>query len=210
VRHWVHNGFLSIDSAKMSKSLGNFFSVRELLDDAPGEAIRLTLLTAHYRDPLDWTSERLRQARANLDRFYRALTLSRDPVFERFGEADEAVRPVKDALEDDLNTPLALTRLHELVGAINRTSSDAVRSALQRALEQGGRLMGLLEQDPLGWLRGSIQADELRIEEHIALRATARRQRRFAEADKIRAALAAEGILLEDRPDGTTTWWRKD
>jgi len=147
VRHWVHNGFLSIDSAKMSKSLGNFFSVRELLDDAPGEAIRLALLSAHYRDPLDWTSERLRQARANLDRFYRALTLSRDPVFERFGEADEAVRPVKDALEDDLNTPLALTRLHELVGAINRTSSDAVRSALQRALEQGGRLMGLLEQD---------------------------------------------------------------
>jgi len=181
-----------------------------LLDDAPGEAIRLALLSAHYRDPLDWTSERLRQARANLDRFYRALTLSRDPVFERFGEADEAVRPVKDALEDDLNTPLALTRLHELVGAINRTSSDAVRSALQRALEQGGRLMGLLEQDPLGWLRGSVQADELRIEEHIALRATARRQRRFAEADKIRAALAAEGILLEDRPDGTTTWWRKD
>jgi cysteinyl-tRNA synthetase len=210
VRYWVHNGFLSIDSAKMSKSLGNFFSVRELLDDAPGEAIRLALLSAHYRDPLDWTSERLRQARANLDRFYRALTLSRDPVFERFGEADEAVRPVKDALEDDLNTPLALTRLHELVGAINRTSSDAVRSALQRALEQGGRLMGLLEQDPLGWLRGSVQADELRIEEHIALRATARRQRRFAEADKIRAALAAEGILLEDRPDGTTTWWRKD
>jgi cysteinyl-tRNA synthetase len=210
VRHWVHNGFLSIDSAKMSKSLGNFFSVRELLDDAPGEAIRLALLSAHYRDPLDWTSERLRQARANLDRFYRALTLSRDPVFERFGEADEAVRPVKDALEDDLNTPLALTRLLELVGAINRTSSDAVRSALQRALEQGGRLMGLLEQDPLGWLRGSVQADELRIEEHIALRATARRQRRFAEADKIRAALAAEGILLEDRPDGTTTWWRKD
>jgi cysteinyl-tRNA synthetase len=70
--------------------------------------------------------------------------------------------------------------------------------------------MGLLEQDPLGWLRGSVQADELRIEEHIALRATARRRRRFAEADKIRAALAAEGILLEDRPDGTTTWWRKD
>ena len=210
VRYWVHNGFLSIDSAKMSKSLGNFFTVRELLDEAPGEAIRLALLSAHYRDPLDWTSERLRQARASLDRFYRALTLSRDPVFERFGEADEALRPVREAVEDDLNTPLAVTRLHELVSAINRTSSDAVRSALQRALEQGGRLMGLLGQDPFGWLRGSVQADEQRIEEQIALRATARRQRRFAEADKIRAALAAEGILLEDRPDGTTTWWRKD
>ncbi|HUC08931.1 MAG TPA: cysteine--tRNA ligase [Stellaceae bacterium] len=210
VRYWVHNGFLSIDSAKMSKSLGNFFTVRDLLDEAPGEAIRLALLSAHYRDPLDWTAERLHQARQSLDRFYRALTLSRDPVFERFGEAEAALRPVREALEDDLNTPLALTRLHELVSAINRTSSDAARSALQRALEQGGRLMGLLEQDPLVWLRGSTQADQRRIEEQIALRATARRQRRFAEADRIRAALAAEGILLEDQPDGTTTWWRKD
>ena len=168
------------------------------------------MLTAHYRDPLDWTAERLTQARHSLDRFYLALTLSRDPVFERFGEADEALRPVKDALEDDLNTPLALARLHELVGAINRTSSDAARSALQRALEEGGRLMGLLEQDPLTWLRGSARADERRIEEQIALRATARRQRRFAEADKIRAGLATEGIILEDKPDGTTAWWRKD
>jgi cysteinyl-tRNA synthetase len=214
-RYWVHNGFLSIDSTKMSKSLGNFFTVRDLLDAAPGdtrqgEIIRLALLSAHYRDPLDWTDERLRQSEQSLFRFYRALTLSRDPVFERFGEADEALRPVKEALEDDLNTPLALSRLHELVGAINRTSSDAVRSALQRALEQGARMMGLLEQDPLAWLRGSAEADARRIEEQIALRAAARRQRRFAEADKIRAGLAAEGILLEDRPDGTTTWWRKD
>ena len=165
VRYWLHNGFLSVDSTKMSKSLGNFFTVRELLDEAPGEAIRLALLSAHYRDPLDWTDDRLRQARQTLDRFYRALTLSRDPIFERFGEAEEALRPVRDALEDDLNTPLALTRLHELVGAINRTTSDAVRSALQRALEQGGQLIGLLEQDPLTWLRGSAQADEQRIEE---------------------------------------------
>ena len=92
-------------------------------------------------------------------------------MFERFGEAEEALQPSRDALEDDLNTPLALTRLHELVGTINRTSSDAVRSAQQRALEEGGRLIGLLEQ-PLTWLRGSAQADEHRIEEQIALRAT--------------------------------------
>ncbi len=157
VRYWVHNGFLSIDSAKMSKSLGNFFTAREVLDRAPGEAIRLALLTAHYRDPLDWTDERLRQARQTLDRFYRALTLSRDPVFERMDEAAAALRPIKDALDDDLNTPLALARMHELVGEINRTSSDAVRSALQRALEQGGRLMGLLEKNPHEVLRGRVQ-----------------------------------------------------
>jgi len=209
-RYWMHNGMLTDAGAKMSKSLGNIRTVRELLDEAPGEAIRLALLTAHYRDPLDWTSERLRQARQTLDRFYRALSLPGDAVFERFGEAEDAVRPVREALEDDLNTPLALTQLHEIAGAINRTTSDAERSALQRALETGGRLMGLLGQSPLDWLRGSAKADADQIEERIASRAAARRLRRFAEADRIRSELAAEGIILEDKPDGTTTWWRKD
>ena len=208
--YWMHNGMLTVGGAKMAKSEGNFITVRDALAKAPGEVIRLALLSTHYRDPLDWTDQNVRQARQSLDRFYRALTLSWDPVFERFGEADAAFQLVRDALNDDLNAPLALTRLHELTGAINRTSSDAERSALQRALERGGRLMGLLEQNPFDWLRGSAQEDAKRIEEQIALRAAARRQRRFAEADRIRATLAAEGVLLEDRPDGTTTWWRKD
>jgi len=210
VRYWMHNGMLTDAGAKMSKSLGNIRTVRELLDEAPGEAIRLALLTAHYRDPLDWTSERLRRARQTLDRFYRALTLPRDTVFERFGAATEALRPVREALEDDLNTPLALTHLHELAGAIYRTTSDAERSALQRALEAGGQLMGLLGQSPLDWLQGSAKADADRIEERVAERTTLRRQRRFREADRIRAELGGEGVLLEDRPDGTTSWWRKD
>jgi cysteinyl-tRNA synthetase len=209
-RFWVHNGLLTDAGAKMSKSLGNITTVRELLDEAPGEAIRLALLATHYRDPLDWTNDRLRQARQTLDRFYRALTLPRDAVFERFGEADDALRPVREALEDDMNTPLAVTHLHELAGAINRTSSDAERSALQRALEAGGQMMGLLGQSPFDWLRGSAAADAHRFEERIAARTEARRQRRFGEADRIRAELAAEGIILEDKLDGTTTWWRKD
>jgi cysteinyl-tRNA synthetase len=209
-RYWMHNGMLTVGGAKMAKSEGNFITVRDALGEAPGEVIRLALLGSHYRDPLDWTDQKLHQARQSLDRFYRALTLSWDSVFERFGEADAAFQPVQDALDDDLNTPLALVRLYELAGAINRTSSDAERSALQRALERGGRLMGLLEDNPFDWLRGSAQADAKRIEEQIGLRAAARRRRRFAEADRIRATLAAEGILLEDKPDGTTTWWRKD
>src|SRR5215467_3579767 len=209
-RYWMHNGMLTDSGTKMSKSLGNIRTVRELLDEAPGEAVRLALLTAHYRDPLDWTGDRLRQARQTLDRFYRALTLPRDTIFERFGEAAEALRPVREALEDDLNTPLALTRLHELAGAINRTTSDAERSSLQRALEAGGQLMGLLAQSPLDWLQGSAKADADRIEQRIAERAVLRRQRRFREADHVRTELGAEGVLLEDRPDGTTTWWRKD
>jgi cysteinyl-tRNA synthetase len=245
VRYWVHNGFLTVDSTKMSKSLGNFFTARELLDEAPGEAVRLALLGSHYRDPLNWTDEKLRQARHTLDRFYRALTLSRDPVFERVAEAETALRPVREALDDDLNTPLALTRMHELAGEINRTSSDAARSVLQRALERGGQLMGLLEGNAVEWLQGipriasavgraagassvhgvgataglaeriglqdqiAAEAANPRIDTLIDRRTELRRQRRYAEADRIRASLEGQGIVLEDRPDGTTGWRRK-
>jgi cysteinyl-tRNA synthetase len=213
-RFWVHNGLLTDAGAKMSKSLGNITTVRELLDlGARGEEIRLALLATHYRDPLDWTNDRLRPARQTLDRFYRALALPRSPVSERFGESDAVLGPMRKALADDMNTPLALTHLHELAGEINRASSDAERSPLQGALETGGRLMGLLERDPLDWLRGvrvegMLSNDPARVEEQIAARAAARRERRFAEADQIRAELAADGIILEDKSDGTTIWRR--
>jgi len=205
-RYWLHNGMLTVGGVKMAKSEGNFITVRDALAEAPGEVIRLALLTAHYRDPLDWTNDRLRQARQSLDRFYRALSLTRVAVLERFGEEDEALRPVREALDDDMNTPLALAELHELAGAVNRASSDAERSARQGALASAGRLMGLLERDPRDWLRGSADPDMDRIEERIAARAAARRERRFAEADRIRTELFAEGIVLEDKPDGTTSW----
>jgi len=238
VRYWLHNGFLSVDSAKMSKSLGNFVTVRDLLDQAPGDAgqgeiIRLALLSAHYRDPLDWTQERLRQARASLDRWYRAALDA--------PEGPTTVSPeVAHALSDDLNTPSAIMHLHNLAGAINRTKEPGARGRLQRQLLGSTKLMGILKSDPMHWLQGITKSDrqdegseilhlppttsssrsssgailishppaEVSIDQRIISRAEARRQRRFAEADKIRTELAAEGIILEDKPDGTTVWRR--
>ncbi|MBV8091188.1 MAG: cysteine--tRNA ligase [Alphaproteobacteria bacterium] len=210
-RVWVHNGMLTVGGVKMAKSEGNFITVHDVLAAEPrGEVIRRALLGAHYRDPLDWTSDRVRDARRSLDRLYRAMSLPKEAGFEPFALEEEALRPVKEALRDDINTPLALTKLHELADEINRTEDLGERSALQSALEAGGRLMGLLEQDPLAWARGATVADVSRIEEKIAARTAARRERQFAEADHIRAELAAQGIMLEDNPDGTTSWRHQD
>jgi cysteinyl-tRNA synthetase len=202
VRFWVHNGFLSVDTAKMSKSLGNFVTTHELLErGVPGEVIRLALLSTHYRDPLDWTDEKLTQAKAMLDRWYRALSLP--------GAVSETAPPISPAvvaaLEDDLNTPRAIAHLHETATAIFR--DEPGRSALQQVLSLSAGLLGLLGADPVAWLQGGA-AEGAGIEEQITARALARKERRFADADRIRAELAAEGIILEDRPDGTTEWRR--
>jgi len=205
VNFWVHNGFLSVDSTKMSKSLGNFVTAHETLQEWPGEVIRLALLSTHYRDPLDWTEERLNQARQSLDRWYRALALPSEigPV----GLTADATAPTIAALADDLNAPLALAHLHEVAGTVNRTSDAEERGALQVALRQSAEMLGLLGDDPQRWLRGGTE-DASAIEERIAARGLARKERRFADADRIRAELAAEGIVLEDNPDGTTDWRR--
>ena len=197
--YWLHNGMLTVGGAKMAKSEGNFITVRDALAQAPGEVVRLALLGTHYRAPLDWTGERLHEARQTLDRFYRALALPGAPAARA---VDDATR---EALDGDLNAPLALSHLHELAGMINRTDDLAARGHLQAALAAGGQVLGLLDKSPEEWLRGDTVSAQ--VEEQIAARALARTERRFADADRIRDELAADGIILEDGPGGTT--WRR-
>jgi cysteinyl-tRNA synthetase len=201
-RYWMHNGMLTVGGAKMAKSEGNFITVRDILAQAPGEVVRLALLGTHYRDPLDWTPDRLHQARHSLDRFYRALALPSGD-----GQAS-AVGGIAGALEDDLNTPLAMVELHQLASEINRTADPGRRASLQSALRKAGALLGLLEQPPTTWLHGDTADEAELIAQRIAARTLARKERRFADADRIRAELAAEAITLEDKPDGTTEWRR--
>jgi cysteinyl-tRNA synthetase len=202
-RHWMHNAFVNFEGEKMSKSLGNFRTIRDVLAQAPGEAARYAMLTAHYRDPIDFTAERLHQAKQNLDRYYLAL---------RGVEAVAPVAgsilpdPVRAALEDDLNTPLALSALHELLTELNKASDRGTKARLKSALLSAGLVLGLLQQDPEAWLRGD--GDGAEIESVIAARNAARKARNFTEADRIRADLALKGIVLEDKPDGTTLWRR--
>jgi cysteinyl-tRNA synthetase len=190
-RVWMHNGMLNVNGEKMSKSLGNFFTVRDVLAKAPGEAIRLLLLRGHYRATLEFTDALLEQCRHDLDRFYRALERTPAPA----GAVPESVLA---ALCDDLNTPLALSAMHALADAA--MAGDATASAGLRA---AGDLLGLL-QDP-HWFQGD--SDATGIETAIAARIAARKARDFARADAIRAELAAQGIQLEDGPGGTT--WRR-
>ena len=206
-RHWVHNGVLTVEGEKMSKSLGNFVTIRDALAETPGEVIRLALLSTHYRHPLDWTADGLAQARANLDRLYTAL---RNAGVED-GAADDSVDPeVEAALCDDLNTPKALAVLHRLAGDLNRAGGEPAKARACAALRGSGALLGLLQADPEAWFRGAGQEggmSDAEIQALIAARAAARAQRDFAEADRIRAAMVAEGIALEDTAEGTL--WRR-
>jgi len=206
-RRWVHNGYVVVEGEKMSKSLGNFFTVRQLLEEGlRGEAIRLTLLTGHYRQPLDVTREKLKEAKVQLDGFYGALRKVEDV------EAADA-KPstgLVEALEDDLNTPAALAELHETAGALNRAEDPAEQARIKSELLAGARLLGLLEADPEDWFQGEAAGDEAgEIERLIEARAVARKAKDFTEADRIRDELKAEGIVLEDTPQGTI-WKRGD
>ncbi len=205
-RVWMHNGYVIVGGEKMSKSLGNFLTVRQLLEEGfRGEAIRLALLSGHYRQPLDITREKITEAKAQLDRLYGALRPHGAITVGAGRAGDELLM----ALEDDLNTPQAIAKLHEWASVLNKTEDPGARDAFKAALIGGGAILGLLEQDPEAWFKGAVTdglADD-KIGALIAARTAARKSRDFAEADRIRDELAAQGILLEDGPQGTT--WKR-
>ncbi|MGH6990245.1 MAG: cysteine--tRNA ligase [Stellaceae bacterium] len=203
VRYWLHNGFVTVDGEKMAKSAGNFTTLRDVLAGVPGEVARYAMLMNHYRDPLDWTEDRLDQARHALDRFYLALR----EVAALDAAPEGPSHGVLAALEDDLNTPLALAALHDVMTELNKAGSDADKARLKGELLGAGELLGLFKEDPAQWLQGDdAESDE--IETLVTARLAARKAKNFAEADRIRTELALRGILLEDKPGGRTEWRR--
>jgi len=206
-RYWLHNGFLSMERTKMSKSLGNVLLVHDLVEAWPGEVIRLALLSAHYRQPLDWSDETVDAARRMLDRLYGAVRgIDLDPVTRAATEPPETVVA---ALEDDLNTPRALAELFNVVRELNRSEDAAARRDLALRVAAAGDLLGLVQEPPEAWFaRGDDTALPAReIEELLAERETARTRRDFKTADAIRERLRDAGVSIEDGPDGAR--WRR-
>ncbi len=207
VQYWMHNGYLNIDGEKMSKSLGNFRTVRELLSQYHGEVIRFALLSAQYRSELDFSKELLDQAKASLDGLYGALREVQDVD----GSAiDIRTSSAYKALLDDLNTPIAISELHQLAKRLNK-AEDAERGALKSELMQAAQIMGLLQQVPEQWFTQSQSADAISadaIEALIAERAQAKLDKNYSRCDEIRDELKAQGVVLEDSRDGTK--WRRE
>jgi cysteinyl-tRNA synthetase len=213
VRYWMHNGFINItndqgEAEKMSKSLGNFRTVRALLGHFDGEILRFALLSAHYRSPLNWSEDLLKQAKAALDTLYGALRNSRTITAT---PADMRATAFLDALLDDLNTPQAISELHQYASRLNdRAATPEQKAEAKARLLGGAQLLGLLWQDPESWFQKAGRAgglDAAAIEAKIAERAAAKKAKDFAGADAIRQQLLADGVVLEDSRE-VTRWSR--
>ena len=202
-KFWLHNGMLNFGGAKMSKSLGNIERVHDLLQKHPPEALRYALLSAHYRQPLDWNEALIEQSVRTLDRLYGTLRDLAD------ADAVPAIpQAVEDALDDDLNTPLALSEVARIAGEARKASTTEEKAALKSQLLGAGLALGLLQQAPDAWFnRGASNDDDTRIQQLVEERTAAKKARDFARADAIRDQLASEGILLEDTPQGVR--WKR-
>ncbi len=196
-KYWVHNGFLTVNGEKMSKSLGNFFTVKELLEkQIPGEVIRYTLLATHYRKPLNWNDEGRNNAQKTLDGFYRIIASKNDAKIE--------IKEVVQDLCNDLNSPAVMATLHGIARDFYK-ASHSKKTYLANKLYQSGRLLGFFNSTPEQWF-GRKKDQE--IEQQIALRTQAKKDKNWILADEIRNTLKAQGVILEDKPDGSSVLHR--
>jgi cysteinyl-tRNA synthetase len=217
VRYWMHNGFVRVDDEKMSKSLGNFFTIREVLRKFDAEVVRFFILRAHYRSPLNYSDTHLEDARAALLRLYGALGEDDGPPIGPIDWEQPIARRLRDAMNDDFNTPVAIAALFDLAAEVHRAAAEAPARAqvLRGQLRSLAALLGLLGRAPREVRRSGLSGqetsaaglDDAAIDRLIGERAAAKKSRQFAEADRIRAELAAQGIVLEDTPAGTS--WRR-
>ena len=206
VNYWMHNGFVRVDDEKMSKSLGNFFTIREVLKKFDAEVVRFFILRAHYRSPLNYSDVHLEDARTALTRLYTALKETA-PDTSPLDWSEAHAQRFAEAMNDDFNTPIAIAVLFDLVTEVNRHHSPA----MARQLRGLGAVLGLLVREPQTFLQGVAAAGGLGDDEvaaQIVARAQAKKDKNFAEADRIRGALLEQGIVLEDKPGGLTEWRR--
>jgi len=202
--YWMHNGFLTIEAEKMSKSIGNVLLVHDLIEQIPGEAIRWALLAAHYRAPLDWTGDLLAQARKSLDRLYGALRRAADLPVD-----PDAAPPTAflDALADDLNTPRATAELFALARVLETSEDPAARAAAKASLLAAGALLGFLQAGPDAWFEGGADEDlKIKVDALLKTRFEARQAKDWATADRIRDELNALNVVVMDNAEGAT--WR--
>lgn len=202
--YWVHAGMLMVDGVKMSKSLGNFYTVNELINQYPAEALRLLFISTHYHQPFNFTFDGLKQAKATLDKFYNALLRVYDIQTTEVA-ADERMIA---ALADDINTPLAISYLHDIASNLNKAESIEDKQYYKSLMLNSAEVLGLLYQDAQEWFKGiADELSESKIEKMITLRVEAKKAKDFALADTIRQELKNLGVILEDTPNGTT--WKK-
>lgn len=206
-RYWVHAGMLMVDGVKMSKSLGNFYIVNQLIAEYPAEALRLLFISTHYHQPFNFTFDGLKQAKAILDKFYNALLRVNAVEIDGCGQPDERV---VTALADDINTPLAISYLHDIANSLNKAETDAEQRRYKSLLLASAGLLGLLYQNAEQWFRKETAAGmgQEEIEALIAERSEAKKAKNFARADEIRNQLKTAGIILEDTPAGTA--WKRN